>query len=455
MAIMKTSLVFVNVLRFHIACAEVSDGIMPSGSLQNEDHRNEDDMAIKSGPTLVDQRLASDKLFREFCSTRGLPSLRADLDQLFCKKHAIETQEFEPAERGLLHLIQQCYGCQAENVKLILDYYSDAAIKQKTDFDVNRTIEVASVDMNALIVAVQQYDLAESRCRKNNRLLNFTKFITLSQTKSRFGSDCVPKFCLHFHMIFCFKLMFLVDRNKQCNKVVQLLVAHGADVNMQVKNGSYTTFALAQAAAHDNLEVVRMLLDANAEIDLRDCSNRTALSFAAMSGCSKVVDLLLEHGAKVDIADVSGRTPLWLATTSRHEDIALKLIEKGANVNQQVRKNTVLSQACKFKSPQPLNCIAKALLARGANPDTLDADRRSPLFYATQLKDETHVELLLARHAKVGIHDIKGRTPLHEACEIRGANLKSDVKIVKMLLDAGAPVDTCDDNGHSVLIRAC
>ncbi|KAK1140224.1 hypothetical protein N8T08_010521 [Aspergillus melleus] len=71
-----------------------------------------------------------------------------------------------------------------------------------------------------------------------------------------------------------------------------------------------------------NAMIVKLLLERTTttrQIDSRDCSGRTPLSYAASSGNASTVECLLEQG-EVDPAsrDITGRTPLFYATYSGH-----------------------------------------------------------------------------------------------------------------------------------------
>ena len=64
------------------------------------------------------------------------------------------------------------------------------------------------------------------------------------------------------------------------------------------------------AAGAGNLEVARQLLDAGAEIDARGRDGVTALELAAVQGRGELVEMLLERDADVDVRHDGGGTPL-------------------------------------------------------------------------------------------------------------------------------------------------
>ena len=60
----------------------------------------------------------------------------------------------------------------------------------------------------------------------------------------------------------------------------------------------------------------------------------TALHLAALYGQPKVMRLLVEAGADVDAYDSRGNTPLLLAAEQRRTDVVMELIRLGADVNK-------------------------------------------------------------------------------------------------------------------------
>ena len=61
------------------------------------------------------------------------------------------------------------------------------------------------------------------------------------------------------------------------------------------------------------MEIVRLLLDAGANVDAANKHGDTALILAACNGRMEIVRLLLDAGANVDAANTKGGTALTLA----------------------------------------------------------------------------------------------------------------------------------------------
>jgi ankyrin repeat protein len=85
---------------------------------------------------------------------------------------------------------------------------------------------------------------------------------------------------------------------------------------------------LHSAASGGNKEVVELLIAHGAEVNAKvdhiiffDQSYFTPLHYAAQGGHKEVVEVLLAHGADVTAKSVKGKTPLKLAEEAGHQDI--------------------------------------------------------------------------------------------------------------------------------------
>jgi ankyrin repeat protein len=84
-------------------------------------------------------------------------------------------------------------------------------------------------------------------------------------------------------------------RGHRNTDIVKLLLDAGADVNLQ--GGNYGT-ALQAASAGGHSRSVRLLLDAGADVNLMGGKYGSALQAAQQNGHDGIVDLLLSAGAK-------------------------------------------------------------------------------------------------------------------------------------------------------------
>lgn len=95
---------------------------------------------------------------------------------------------------------------------------------------------------------------------------------------------------------------FLMTRSQ---KLLQLLIDSGADVNQETPQG---TPLMSAATSELNLPIVEALLKAGAKINLRDRFGRTALFYAAAFGCDSMTTFLLKSGADINVLDIDGKS---------------------------------------------------------------------------------------------------------------------------------------------------
>jgi ankyrin repeat protein len=110
---------------------------------------------------------------------------------------------------------------------------------------------------------------------------------------------------------------------------VQVLVARGAEVDA-VDKSRFANTPLDAAVAANHLEVVKVLLQNHASVNVRAAAGHTPLHKAAMNGNVEIAKLLLEGGADVNATDDAGKTPLEYAGEKDHPEVASLLREKGA-----------------------------------------------------------------------------------------------------------------------------
>lgn len=90
---------------------------------------------------------------------------------------------------------------------------------------------------------------------------------------------------------------------------------------------------LIEASIENRINDVVSLLSKKVDIDAQDKLGKSALHYSAQNYHVEIVSLLLERGAKVDISDIHGNTPLSDAvynSQGRGEIIRL-LLEHGAD----------------------------------------------------------------------------------------------------------------------------
>lgn len=109
---------------------------------------------------------------------------------------------------------------------------------------------------------------------------------------------------------------------------VQVLVARGAEVDAPDQS-QFANTALDAAVAANHLEVVKILLQNHASVNVRAAAGHTPLHKAAMNGNLEIAKLLIEAKADVNATDDAQKTPLAYAEEKGHAEVATLLREKG------------------------------------------------------------------------------------------------------------------------------
>ena len=112
--------------------------------------------------------------------------------------------------------------------------------------------------------------------------------------------------------------------------------------------------ALHLAASTEKTEVVRLLLDAGAEADVKTDEGVTPLFVAAAKGRTDTAKLLLAAGADVNAAATTGDTPLHAAAAEGHLETVAVLLQAGAGVNTMNRQGQTPVDAVEWLAQRPL-----------------------------------------------------------------------------------------------------
>jgi hypothetical protein len=96
---------------------------------------------------------------------------------------------------------------------------------------------------------------------------------------------------------------------------------------------AYLRTPLMVAVTRRRESVTRLLLAANASLEMRDRDAQTALALASQAGLVQIVQLLLERGALVNGLANKGRSPLFYAAGSGNIEVVAELLKAGADPN--------------------------------------------------------------------------------------------------------------------------
>ena len=151
-------------------------------------------------------------------------------------------------------------------------------------------------------------------------------------------------------------------------EIVDLLMDHGADVNLcdSDRNTPLHCAAAAGRAVKTGAQwrhVVQAVLAATPDVNARDTQGRTALCIACSESCSKsaapVVKLLLEAGADPDLPPGDA---LSLAASNSNAEVVQLLVEYGAQTdcrdgNQRTALHSLLLNCASQLSQSAVKCL--------------------------------------------------------------------------------------------------
>jgi ankyrin repeat protein len=205
------------------------------------------------------------------------------------------------------------------------------------------------------------------------------------------------------------------------------------------------------AAAFGNLNTLKLLIGAGADVRARNDMDSTALLWAAAD--PEKARLLIQSGADVTVASKLGRTPLMVAAARKGGAAIVELLlSKGADVHA---KNRIGETALTFAARAGDLDIVKLLIAKGAKPNMADVLGRGALFAAAIGQNPAIVRLLLQHGAAVNAatslprevalrttNNIKNGPPnSSKVTALHNAAAFGPVESVRELLNAGADVN--------------
>jgi uncharacterized protein len=280
---------------------------------------------------------------------------------------------------------------------------------------------------------------------------------------------------------------------------MRLLSMKGTNVNATGGDGST---AIMYAAANNDLELVRALIKAGANVKLANQFGTSAVTEASIIGSAPLIQALLKAGADANFRTPDGETPLMAAARSGRIDAAKVLLDAGAAINAKetwggqsaLMWAAAQSQAdmVRFLASQgadlndhgkinqwerkiiqeprpkdmhkggftPLHYAAREgctacvqnLLAAGADPDSEDPDRMTPLLLALMNMHFDAAAVLVKGGADLDKWDLFGRSPIYMAADVNTLPTKGNgamavipstdkltaLDVARMMLEQGA-----------------
>lgn len=198
--------------------------------------------------------------------------------------------------------------------------------------------------------------------------------------------------------------------------------------------------ALLSAVEKSNAKAVARHLAEGASPDTRDDQGYPVLHTACSENDLDIVRLLLDAGADMNGLDAESATPLGFATAhpgAKAVELVKLLIDKGSDVNHAWKDeagSTVLTDLLDPENnDEPSAKLLELLLRAGANPNKPNARGWYPLHVAARLEDPKFVTLLLDAGADPKAASQGGYYPIDTA------SFRGNTRVMRRLLAGGSP----------------
>lgn len=203
--------------------------------------------------------------------------------------------------------------------------------------------------------------------------------------------------------------------------VVKLLLDKGA--NIEVKNSDGNT-ALLLAAWEGHTETAKLLIDRQANIHTKNNIEKTALHLAAATNQASTIQLLIEKGFNIHAKDNNGDMPLHRAAYNGADAAALLLLNEGANYkalnNYNQTPSAIADSNCKWDT-------SRLIIAKGKEFKQL-----------TILKVHQHVRTIKTLHNTIDQQSIMIKE-LQKQIDQLSVALLPDAQIKTVLINENKP----------------
>uniref|UniRef100_A0A6U5XLL6 Uncharacterized protein n=1 Tax=Guillardia theta TaxID=55529 RepID=A0A6U5XLL6_GUITH len=357
---------------------------------------------------------------------------------LSAKREVYEAAESKAAML-LQQKIEQTEQIEREEIRYVL------ALQSEED---EKLLQLAKQEEEDLAMAQKAQEEEEAEAQK----IEDTKKVQVSDDE---------KLAFEMHKELVDELHSAVHKDDR-SKVIALL-KQGANASLVLQEG--VTNSPLQIAVLRNLpEMVRILVNGQADINYTNSRKETALHFAAQKNRMECLKILMKERPNLDIQNVDGHTPLMVAAKAGYSEPVKYLVDNGADPYLKDLRNrmalhlvpflcrslrTLLEGMCGWSlleaSSKGRGNDVVDLVRRGASTQISDEHLRTPLHLAAQGGHGIIVEYLLQHHCKIDAADDQGQTALHKAA-YADKNL-----VVRILLNAGADTTVKDQNGKTAI----
>lgn len=197
-----------------------------------------------------------------------------------------------------------------------------------------------------------------------------------------------------------------VTIHKKRTNLTELLIENGAHVNVIDSSKNNLLHLIVSKYPSTPQEIIQALIDADIDVDAQNKNKETPLILAIKHNRTALALLLLEYEANFNLKDKHNRTAFYYVCTKKAanftkysiQTIAEALIALNANVNEVDPAGQSLLHLVIINK---LDTLASLLIQSGANVNSKDKQKLAPINYAVAGKNNYAVALLVESGATV------------------------------------------------------
>lgn len=338
------------------------------------------------------------------------------------------------SDAGWTSLTYACDGCHEDVVVLLL----------------SRGIEIDAVSLEIAVASAQN-----SR-EIGGVILNYLKYeCNIRITKAFYSRDLdklrevisllKPLYRLQENNILSIgnitRTTWILEEAYRVNDVAVLKILLENDINLDLKECDGNTFLIV--CEYGSLYNVETLLMKDIMIDAVNDKGETCLFIAARNNNTSLMKLLLACDVWdiINVPNKCGVVPLHIACAYGNEEIISRLIKKGANIYYKTNLKIFLNSVIRG-----LICIDELGMERMGNLDYVYVDSVGVACFLGYINV---VNILICEGYNINNSMYFGNTALHIAC------MRSNILLMKYLINRGADVNVSNEFGNTPLHIAC
>jgi ankyrin repeat protein len=249
----------------------------------------------------------------------------------------------------------------------------------------------------------------------------------------------------------------------------EALIDLGIDIDAHALNGKTALHESIRLGIND---IETLLISRGADIEILDADGNTPFMEAVLAGFPAAMERLVEKGADPNVRNFRGDTPLHLAAAMERNDMANLLLAWGLSIHAKNAQGRTPFQNALVSSPRmvktlltkdrlsspddngssPLHIavkekapliMLKTILEMGARTSSIDAEGRTPLRLAVDMKEWEAAKMLTEAGSDVFLAARDGKNPAEMALDCGDEGVRS--------LFSGKAINTRDTSGNTVL----